>query len=146
MKSVCPYLNFDGRTEEAFNYYKLVFGGEFIGNGLSRMSDEPGVDELPITDEEKNRIMHVSLALTKDIILMGSDILPSLGHQLITGNNNYICLIMESREEADRIYNALSEGGVIETPIGEQFWGDYFGSLKDKFGVCWMISYELKPQ
>lgn len=136
MKAVNPYLNFDGQAEEAMNFYKSVFGGEFMGNGIMRMGDTPG-----ITEEEKNRVMHVSLPLDNGSILMASDILPSMGHKLKKGNNNYICLAPDSREDADRLFNALSQGGEVEMPMQDQFWGDYYGSFKDKYGVCWMINY-----
>lgn len=141
MKAANPYLNFDGKAEEAFKFYKSVFGGEFMGNGIMRMQDTPGCDEMNLTEEEKNRVMHVSLPLGNGQVLMASDIIPSMGHQLTTGNNNYICLSTGSREESDKIFNGLSEGGKVEMPMQDMFWGDYYGSFKDKFGVCWMISY-----
>lgn len=139
MKAVNPYLNFDGQAEEAMNFYKSVFGGEFTGNGIMRMSDVPDMPTL--SEEEINRVMHVSLPLSNGSVLMASDILPSMGHKLTTGNNNYISLAPDSREEADRIFKGLSEGGEIEMPMQDQFWGDYFGSFKDKYAVCWMINY-----
>jgi PhnB protein len=134
---VNPYLNFDGQAEEAFIFYKSVFGGEFTGN--MKMKDAPGTENL--TESEKNRTMHVSLPIGKDNLLMGSDILPSMGHKLTKGNNNYISLHPESKAEADRLFNGLSEGGVIEMAMADQFWGDYFGSFIDKFGICWMINF-----
>lgn len=134
-----PYLNFDGQTEEAFNFYKSVFGGELT---VMKMSDVPDADKLP--EEERNRIMHISLPIGKDTILMASDILPSMGHTLNKGNNLYISLHPESKEEADRIFNQLSEGGEIEMPIEVQFWGDYFGCFTDKFGVMWMVNFNDK--
>lgn len=134
---VNPYLNFDGDGEQAFNFYKSVFGGEFIAN--MKMSDAPDVKKLP--KNERNRIMHISLPLSKDTILMASDTVPSMGHKLNKGNNNYISLHPESREEADRLFNGLSVDGKIEMPMEDQFWGDYFGSFVDKFGVHWMINY-----
>jgi PhnB protein len=139
MKAVNPYLNFNGQAEEAMNFYKSVFGGEFIGNGIMRMNEAPGISEL--SEEEKNRVMHVALPLNNGSMLMASDILPSMGHKLVVGNNNYISLAPDSREEADRIFNALSQGGQVEMPMQDQFWGDYFGSFKDKYGVNWMINY-----
>lgn len=139
MKAVNPYLNFDGQAEEAMNFYKSVFGGAFGGNGVMRMSDVPDMPKIP--EEEKNRVMHISLPLDNGQVLMASDIMPSMGHKLTVGNNNYISIFADSREEADRLFNALSPGGEIEMPMQDQFWGDYFGSFKDKFGVCWMISH-----
>ena len=132
-----PYLNFDGDAQEAFNFYKEVFGGEF--SAVMKMTDAPECGEL--SEEERNRIMHISLPVSEDIILMASDILPSMGHKLNKGNNLYISLFPNSREEADRIFNELSENGNIEMPMDDQFWGDYFGSFEDKFGVRWMINY-----
>jgi PhnB protein len=132
-----PYLNFDGYAEEAFIFYKSVFGGEFTGN--MKMKDAPDGDKLP--KDEQNRVMHISLPIGDNIFLMASDIMPSMGHKLIKGNNNYISLHPDSKAEADRIFNGLSAGGEIEMPMADQFWGDYFGSLKDKFGICWMINF-----
>ena len=134
---VNPYLNFDGQAEEAFIFYKSVFGGEFTGN--MKMKDAPGTENL--TESEKTRTMHISLPIGKDNLLMGSDILPSMGHKLTKGNNNYISLHPDSKAEADRLFNGLSEGGVIEMPMSDQFWGDYFGSFFDKFGIGWMINF-----
>jgi PhnB protein len=134
-----PYLNFDGTAEEAMNFYKSVFGGEFAGNGIMRMSGAPGTENLP--ENEKNRVMHVSLPISDGVVLMASDIIPSMGHKLTQGNGNYICIAPDSKQEADRLFNGLSAGGVVEMPMADQFWGDYFGSFKDKYGVYWMINY-----
>ncbi len=132
-----PYLNFDGNCHEAFQFYKTVFGGDL--NDLHHMSSAPGMEG--ITEEEKNRVLHVSLKVSEHCTLMGSDILPSYGQKLIQGNNAYISLHPDNKQEADRLFNGLSAGGEVEMPLADQFWGDYFGSLKDKFGVCWMINY-----
>jgi PhnB protein len=139
MAKLNPYLNFDGTCEEAFRFYKIVFGGEFLGD-IHKMKDIPGMD---IPEEAKNRVMHVALPVGNDL-LMGSDVFP--GQPFVQGNNNYISLFPESREEADRLFGALSESGEIEMPMADQFWGDYFGSLKDKFGICWMINYNSENQ
>lgn len=133
-----PYLNFDGNAEEAFLFYKSVFGGEFAG-GIMKMSTAPGTENLP--EEEKNRVMHVSLPIGREQTLMASDIVPSMGHKLTQGNNVYLSLHPDNKEEADTLFNALSEGGTIEMPMADQFWGDYFGSLVDKFGIGWMVNY-----
>lgn len=134
---VNPYLNFDGNAEEAFKFYKSVFGGEFIAN--MKMSEAPESDKLP--KEEQSRTMHISLPIGTDTILMASDMVPSMGHTLKQGNNSYLSLHPKSKEEADRLFNGLSEGGSIEMPMADQFWGDYFGSFVDKFGIHWMINY-----
>jgi PhnB protein len=134
---VNPYLNFDGQAEEAFNFYKSVFGSEF--SGIMKMKEAPGTENL--SEEEQNRVMHVSLPIGNDIVLMASDILPSMGHKLVKGNNNYISLHPGSKEEADRLFKGLSADGDIEMPMEDQFWGDYFGSFTDKFGICWMINF-----
>lgn len=130
-----PYLNFDGNCEEAFNHYKKVFGGEF--SYFSRMSDMEN-EEFP--EEDKNLIMHVSLPIGNDI-LMGSDVATDMKPMFKQGNNNYISITPTSREEADRLFSELSAGGEVEMPMEEMFWGDYFGSFRDKFGIYWMINY-----
>ena len=132
-----PYLNFDGNCEEAFNFYKTIFGGEF--SYFSRMSEMQN-EEIP--EGDKNLIMHVSLPIGNDI-LMGSDVPSEMKSQFKSGNNNYISLSPNSREEADRLFNELSSGGEIEMPMAEMFWGDYFGSFRDKYGIWWMINYYL---
>lgn len=131
-----PYLNFDGNAEEAFRFYQTVFGGEVF---IQKMNQAPGAENLP--ENEKNRAMHVAITLSNGQHLMASDCLPSAGHVLNVGNNNYISITPDSREEADRIFNGLSAGGKIEMPMADMFWGDYFGSFTDKFGVCWMVNY-----
>ncbi|MDO6436851.1 VOC family protein [Cyclobacterium sp. 1_MG-2023] len=132
-----PYLNFDGDAEEAFSFYKSVFGGEF--SAFMKMGEAPEAEKLP--KEEQSRVMHISLPIGKDTILMASDTMPSMGQTLTKGNTNYISIHPESREEADRLFNGLSEGGEIEMPMEDQFWGDYFGSFTDKFGINWMVNY-----
>lgn len=134
MNKLNPYLNFNGTCEVAFNFYKSVFGGEFLG-GIYKMKDAQG---MPVPDEAKELVMHVGLPIGNDI-LMGSDTFP--GRPFTVGNNNYISIFPESRTEADRLFSALSADGTIEVPLQEQFWGDYYGSFTDKFGVCWMINY-----
>ena len=131
-----PYLNFDGNAEEAFRFYQSVFGGELF---IQKMGEAPGNENL--SEEEKGRAMHVAISIGDGQFLMASDCLPSAGHVLNQGNNNYISVAPDSREEAERLFNGLSAGGEIEMPLADMFWGDYFGSFKDKFGVCWMINY-----
>ncbi|HYE22498.1 MAG TPA: VOC family protein [Verrucomicrobiae bacterium] len=133
---VNTYLNFAGNTEEAFNFYKSVFGGEL---SIFRFKDMP-MEGFSIPKEDEGKIMHVSL-LIGDNTLMGTDSLESLGQKLVQGNNMYISVHPDTKEEADRIFNALSEGGAVEMPIGDQVWGDYYGSFKDKYGVGWMVNY-----
>jgi len=136
-----PYLNFDGNAEEAFRFYQSVFGGELF---VQRMGDAPGGDQLP--DNEKGRAMHVSIPIGDGQYLMASDCLPSAGHVLQVGNNNYISVTPDSREEADRLFNGLSAGGKVEMPMEDMFWGDYFGSFQDKYGVYWMINFPTQAQ
>lgn len=132
------YLNFAGNTEEAFNFYKSVFGGNFTS--VVRFKDMP-MENIKISEEDGNKIMHISLPIGKDQMLMGNDNLASLGQTLSMGDNFYISIHPDSKEEADIIFKSLSAGGTTETPIADQPWGDYYGSLKDKFDVQWMINY-----
>lgn len=127
-----PYLNFNGNCEEAFNFYKKAFGGNFTV--ISRAEDNP----MEISEEEKKLIMYIELPIGNDFKIMGSDIFESLGQKLINGNHNYIAISTESKSEANRLFNLLSEDGEIEMPLEEQFFG-YFGSFEDKFGISWMI-------
>jgi len=140
MASVSTYLNFNGTTEEAFNFYKSVFGTEFVG--ISRMGDVPPQEGQPeMSDADKQLIMNVMLPILGGHMLMGTDAVESMGFTVNQGNNVYISLGPDSREEADRLFAALSEGGKVEMPMQDMFWGDYYGSLVDKYGVQWMINY-----
>ena len=144
MASVSTYLNFDGTTEAAFNFYKDVFGTEFVGP-IVRMGDGPAMEFQPdLSDQDKNLVMHVSLPILGGHVLMGTDAVESMGQHLIQGNNSYICLDPDSRADADRLFAALAEGGNVEMPLADQSWGDYFGSLKDKFGALWMVNCTAK--
>lgn len=127
------YLNFDGNSEEAFNFYKSVFGGEF--DTVARFKDTPGGNDLP--DDVGERIMHISLPLGNGQFLMASDTMT--GNKLTVGNNISISLFPESREEAERLFDGLSAGGTVQMPLHDAFFG-YFGHLRDKFGIQWMIS------
>lgn len=138
MTKVSPYLNFAGNTEAAFNFYQAVFGGEFTS--VVRFKDMP-MEGVTIPKADENKIMHIGLPLGRDTILMASDTLASLGQTLTPGNNVYISIHPDSREEADRIFHALATDGTIEMPIADQPWGDYYGSLKDQFGIQWIVSY-----
>jgi PhnB protein len=144
MAKVSTYLNFARETEEAFNFYKQVFNTDFVG-GIMRFGDvppQPGAPELP--EEDKNLVMHCMLPIIGDHFLMGSDAPESCGFKVNPGNNYYIMLQPDTREETKKLFDALSEGGVIEQDLTEMFWGDYYGSLKDKFGVQWMFDCEAK--
>jgi PhnB protein len=136
-----PYLNFDGKAEEAFLFYQAILGGDFIG-GIQYFGEIPGME---IPENEPNRVMHVTLQLKSGVKLMASDIMPSMGQHLTIGNHNYISLDVDSREEGERIFTELSFGGTVEMEFQKTFWGAYFGSFQDKFGVSWMINYDLKP-
>lgn len=140
MVSINPYLNFLGNTEEAFNFYKSVFGGEFTT--LQRFRDIPGTENMPAGDLDK--IMHVSLPIGNGYVLMATDALESSGHKITIGNNINISINVESEEEANTIFNGLSAGGKIEMPMEKTFWGAYFGMFEDKFGIKWMVNYDYK--
>lgn len=142
MTKLNPYLNFSGTCEEAFLFYQTVFGGEFMG-GIFRMGDAPGTENL--TTEQKNKVMHIALPIGNDL-LMGSDSIPGMGPGLVMGNNNLISIFPDSREEADRLFSGLAAGGNIIMPLQDQFWGDYYGNLIDKFGVAWMINYSRQME
>jgi len=136
---VNPYLNFNGTTEKAFSFYKSIFGGEFTA--LQRFKDMPP-SEQQVPESEKEKILHIALPIGSGTVLMGSDISQSMGQKLITGNNVYVSLHPESKEEAQRLFDRLSEGGKVEMPLGKMFWGDFFASFTDKFGIQWMINYQ----
>jgi len=138
------YLNFAGNAEEAFNFYRSVFGGQFRSITRYKEMPMPGVS-IPNKDEDK--LMHIALPVGKDDVLMASDVLESLGFKLILGNNVTVSIFPDSKEEADRIFRALSAGGKIDMPIGNQPWSDYYGGFTDKFGVRWMVDYAYpKPK
>jgi PhnB protein len=140
MATVSTYLNFPNNTEEAFNFYKSVFGGEFTG-GISRFSDIPPSPEMPaLSDADKNLVMHVVLPILGGHKLMGTDAPESMGFKVNVGNNIYINLEPDTRAETKRLFTALSAGGNVEQELQEMFWGDYYGSCKDKFGVQWMFN------
>jgi PhnB protein len=138
MASINPYLNFAGNTEEAFTFYKTVFGGEFIA--LQRFKDTPEADKIP--EQEREKIMHIALPIGKGNILMATDALESMGHTLTIGNNFYITIQPETRQEAETLFSALSAGGKVEMPLQEAFWGAYFGMCRDRFGIQWMVNYD----
>jgi PhnB protein len=133
------YLNFNGTTEAAFTFYKSVFGTEF--DGLMRMGDVPPQEGQPeLSNEDKQLVMNVQLPILGGHLLMGTDATESMGFTLNQGNNVYICLQPDTREDADALFVALSGGGEVEMPMMDMFWGDYFGSLVDQYGIRWMIN------
>jgi PhnB protein len=145
MSKTSTYLNFQRNTEEAFNFYKSVFGGDFVDGKINRFGDMPAQEGIPpIAEEDKNLVMHVALPILGGHLLMGTDAPESMGFKVNNGNNVYISLHPDSRKEADRLFSRLSEAGVIEMAMQDMFWGDYYGSLTDKFGIHWMVNYSAK--
>lgn len=145
MTSVNCYLNFNGNCEEAFNHYRSVFGGEF--SYVGRYKDMPPQEGMPPMDEQTgSKIMHMSLPISKETMLMGSDAGGDWAPSILVGNNVAISIGTDSKENADRLFNGLSAGGKVTMPMGETFWGDYFGMFVDKFGINWMVSYNAAHQ
>jgi PhnB protein len=145
MAAVSTYLNFQRNTEEAFNFYKSVFKTEFMGDGIMRFGSIPPSDDMPpFAESDKNLVMHVALPILGGHLLMGTDAPESMGFKLNYGNNVYISLQPDTREETKRLFDALSAGGIIEQELQDMFWGDYYGSCKDKFGVQWMFNCSNK--
>lgn len=144
MAGVSTYLNFAGNTEEAFNFYRSVFGGEFQGP-IHRFKDiPPSPGQAPIPEAVKDQVMHVALPILGGHVLMGTDAPAEMGFKLTIGNNVYLSLNVDTRAETERLFNALAAGGKVEQPLADMFWGAYYGSLKDKFGVQWMFNCEAK--
>jgi len=144
MATVSTYLNFTRNTEEAFIFYRSVFGGEFTGE-ISRFKDIPPSENLPpLPEEDKNLVMHIALPILNGHLLMGTDAPESMGFKVNPGNNVYISLHPDNREETRRLFDALSDGGKIEQDLQDMFWGDYYGSCTDKFGVRWMFNCSEK--
>ena len=141
MANVSIYLNFQGNTKEAFDYYKSVFKSEYAGP-VMYMKDTPPQPGMPaLSEKEKNMVMHVCLPILGGFKLMATDMLESMGHHLKVGNNTTINLEPDSREETDRLYNLLSAGGSEAFPMQDMFWGAYWGTCLDKFGVRWMFNF-----
>ena len=140
MATVSTYLNFARNTEEAFHFYKTVFQTDFVGE-ISRMGDAPPQEGMPpLSEEDKNLVMHIMLPITGGHMLMGTDAPESIGFKLTTGNNIYINLQPDTRKETKRLFDALSKGGVVTMELTDMFWGDYFGSCTDQFGIQWMFN------
>jgi PhnB protein len=141
MATVSTYLNFSRNTEEAFNFYKSIFGGEFFGDGFMRFGDVPPQEGMPpMAEEDKSLIMHVELKILGCHSLMGTDAPESMGFKLNFGNNSYINLQPDTRMETKQLFDALSKEGQVTQELQEMFWGDYYGSCIDKFGVQWMFN------
>lgn len=139
MKSINVYLNFNGDCEEAFNFYQSVFGGDFAI--LMRFEEMPPSEDFKVADKDKKNIMHVSLQIKEGLVLMGSDTPTGMPSQL--GTNISISIAAESEQEVDELFDKLAESGEVTMPKGKMFWGAYFGSCRDKFGVNWMVDCEL---
>jgi PhnB protein len=146
MATVNVYLNFAGNCEEAFNFYKSVFGGEFPYLGrFSEMPVQEGPDFVPMTEEQGNKIMHVSLQISGETAIMGSDTGGEWAPSFKAGNNFAISIKADSKSEADKLFDGLSAGGRVTMPMSKTFWGDYFGMFTDKFEVNWMVSFNENP-
>lgn len=144
MARTSTYLNFMGNTKEAFTFYKAVFGGEFTAD-IQYMKDVPPMPgQPPLPEDERDMVMHVELVITGGHVIMGTDMLKSLGHKLHIGNNMSINLEPDTREETDKLFAALSDGASDIVPLTEMFWGGYYGVLLDKFGIRWMFNCDKK--
>lgn len=145
MARTSTYLNFPRNTEEVFNFYKSVFGGDFLDGKIHRFGEIPAQEGMPpISEEDKKLVMHIALPILDGHLLMGTDAPESMGFKVNKGNNVYISLHTDSWSEADHLFSKLSEGGVTEMPMQDMFWGDYYGSLTDKFGINWMVNFSDK--
>ena len=138
MAIINPHINFNGNAEEAFNFYKSVFGGEFAM--IMRLKDISS-PEFPVAENDANKIMHIALPIGKKI-LMGNDVPEFMGQVNENENRSKIFVAAQSREEADKIFNGLSAGGNVEMPIGDSPWGSYFAMFRDKYGIEWMVEFE----
>lgn len=138
MAVINPHINFNGNAEAAFTFYKSVFGGEFAK--IMRFKDLSN-PEFTVTEQEANKIMHIALPIGKNI-LMGNDVPQFMGQVSESENRSKIAISAESKEEANKLFNLLSEGGQIEMPISDSPWGSYFGMFRDKYGIEWMVDYD----
>lgn len=136
MTTINPYLNYPGTAEEAFNFYKSIFGGDLF---IMRFGETAEGTNLP--EELKDKMMHIALPIGGNV-LMATDALEEMGHKATPGTNFHISVNTDSEQETDRIFNALSAGGHVTVPVEKMFWGAYFGMLTDKFGIQWMVSYD----
>ena len=138
MALINPHINFNGNAEEAFNFYKSIFGGEF--GKIIRFRDLSSL-EFPVPENEADKIMHIALPIGKNL-LMANDVPESMGRVNEMENRSKIAVSAESREEADKLFNGLSAGGSIEFPMGDSPWGTYFGMFRDMYGIEWMIDFD----
>jgi PhnB protein len=137
MATINPYINFNGNAEEAFNFYKSVFGGEFTRVARFKEMESP---EFPVAANDADKIMHIALPIGGNV-LMGNDVPESMGRTNENENRSKISINADSKEEADRLFSGLTEGGSIEFPMGESPWGSYFGMFRDKYGIEWMVDF-----
>lgn len=137
MAIINPHINFNGNAEEAFTFYKSVFGGDFTN--VVRLKDLAG-PEFPVPAEDENKIMHIALPIGGNLLL-GNDVPESLGKVNENENRSKIAISAESKEEANKLFNGLSAGGTVEFPIGDSPWGSYFGMFRDKYGIEWMVDF-----
>ena len=140
MALINPYINFNGNAEEAFNFYKSVFGGAFTK--VLRFKDMPNAD-FPMSEEDADKIMHIALPIGQNV-LMGNDVPSFMGLVNENENRSKISISATSKEEADKFFNGLSVGGTVEMPINDSPWGSYFGMFRDKFGIEWMVDFDSK--
>jgi PhnB protein len=140
MALINPHINFNGNAEEAFTFYKSVFGGEFAN--IMRLKDLSS-PEFPVAENDANKILHIALPIGKNV-LMGNDVPESMGKTNENENRSKISISAESKEEADKLFNGLSAGGQVEMPIADSPWGSYFGMFRDKYGIEWMIDFDPK--
>ena len=141
MPLINPHINFNGNAEEAFNFYKSVFGGEF--SKVLRLKDIAN-DQFPVAEKDENKILHIALPMGKYNMLMANDVPDFLGKVNENENRSKISISAESREEADKLFNGLSAGGQVEMPMDDSPWGSYFGMFRDKYGIEWMVEFDPK--
>lgn len=146
MASTATYLNFSRNTEEAFNFYKSVFKTEFDGEIMRFAQVPPMPGQPPMSEADKNLVMHIALPITGGHMLHGTDAPESMGFKVNSGNMIYIMIQPDTKAEADNLFKDLSAGGNVEMAMADQFWGDYFGSFTDKFGINWMINCPAQKQ
>jgi len=142
MALINPHINFNGNAEEAFTFYKSIFGGEFA---IVMRYKDLSIPGNQIAEDEANKIMHIALPIGKNV-LMGNDVPEFMGKVSENENRSKISIGAESKEEADKLFNGLSSGGTVEMPIGDSPWGSYFGMFRDKYGIEWMVDFDPKHQ